>query len=292
MPFLVSKQTADWIRRAMGRGETFGSRPRPAPHLARERPMPFDCQIRRVDNNGDTETHLFCYVPNRNGLVRVAGGSVTATFCGDTAKIDNDWLDLGEAEKGDSATLYLLAPSSASTLAEKLAAACWDVKIGSAPTGSYTVIGPPAPSVLLAEWTQNDGLRQRFHGPYLAGGGRLGGLDVELDTDRSPGNPPGESVNRYRASASSDGGPVQLRQFHDMTDTLAVQDASSTGSDPTAADVQVLVRHANLTGGRPRLEYVEGDGIFWVQGGDGSTNYGTEIKLGSASAGFITISAS
>ena len=77
-----------------------------------------------------------------------------------------------------------------------------------------------------------------------------------------------------------------------MTDTLAVQDASSTGSDPTAADVQVLVRHANLTGGRPRLEYVEGDGIFWVQGGDGSTNYGTEIKLGSASAGFITISAS
>ena len=157
MPFLVSKQTADWIRRAMGRGETFGSRPRPAPHLARERPMPFDCQIRRVDNNGDTETHLFCYVPNRNGLVRVAGGSVTATFCGDTAKIDNDWLDLGEAEKGDSATLYLLAPSSASTLAEKLAAACWDVKIGSAPTGSYTVIGPPAPSVLLAEWTEAAG---------------------------------------------------------------------------------------------------------------------------------------
>ena len=119
-----------------------------------------------------------------------------------------------------------------------------------------------------------------------------GSQSTELDTDVDA-TPPGQSLNRYLADEDATSGPVQLRQFHDMTDVLAVQDASSTGNNPTAADVQILVRRSVQTGEstRPKLEYVEGDGLYWLQGGNGSTNFATEIKIGQNNS-FITISAS
>lgn len=117
-------------------------------------------------------------------------------------------------------------------------------------------------------------------------------FDVALDTDVSPGNPPGESLDRQLASTDASDGPIQLRQFHNTNDLIVLSPIGST-SGPTAEHVDILLRQiGNGTESiRPKLAYVAAaTGPFWVKGGDETQNYGTGIRLGSTATGYVTIS--
>lgn len=123
----------------------------------------------------------------------------------------------------------------------------------------------------------------------------LFGGEVRLDTDESPGNPPGESLNRYKASptAPDDGAPLQLRQFHDTSDVIAsVAGMDDTSGAQNADDFHILLREtSNGTASvRPRLEYaLASTGPFWVKGATATQNYAQSIKIGNPTTGYITI---
>lgn len=248
-----------------------------------EKPMPFDC---RVEPASSGALHWRCFLPRRNdGLVRLANGDVEPPFRQLGGGVVHDWFDVGPAEKGDTVTLFLMRSSSAKTDAEKLASAWWTVATKK-PDGPE--LGPLGPSFPLAEWT-SAGIRQLFHGPYL-----YSYPFVALDTDESPGDPPGESLNRYKEKNEDPdaGAPLQLRQFHDPDDTQKIKAIGETGGDPTVENMHLILRLVarGTENIRPKLVYADPrTGPFWVTGGDEEVNYGTGIKIGSRNTGFITI---
>ncbi len=292
--------TAHWLNRLLDwcRGNTL--RAGPGVHLDRTpsgttisvgslRPprskfMPLDCRLAAPDGG---VVHCYCYVPNRNGgLVRVRAGDgvrdVTAFGMGD---VRDDWLDCGQVSKGSKITLYLLCASSAGTVDEQVQSLFYSVA-KSKPSGrSAELVGS---HILLAELTDK-GLEQRYHGSVFYS---AAGREVLLDTDKTPGNPPGESLNRYQSHQTSTdpSAPIQLRQFHDVDDKIIVQGLDSTGDNPTAEHLQLLLRTKG-TDVRPKLVYLDADsGLFWLIGGTDSINRAISFKLGDATTGYITFS--
>ena len=240
-----------------------------------ESPMPFDG---RMGRNG----HLYCYVPGHSsGLVRLGGAAVEFKS---RDGVINDWYDVGRFMNGNKLYIVVFVEEE-----ESLDSAQWDFSRGESSEEGTVMVAPP---VLVAEIASFGGLLQRFHGPYLAPADE----PLVLDTDADPGNPPGESLNRFAAEEGDDehpDGQIQLRQFHDTNDTLSVEPVGSTGDGPTVANLDILMRNKGqgTAGSRPKLVYVPAaDGPFWVKGGDETQNYGTAINLGEPSIGFITIS--
>lgn len=124
---------------------------------------------------------------------------------------------------------------------------------------------------------------------WAAFGGKVdfsgGSANVSTDTDQDPGDPPGESVEHYRATGETDG-PLQIRGFQqDAAKALRYSGEGHT-SGITLANAEVIVRD---TTGRKRTEYVPA-GTFWLQGANATQNFATGIKLGRAANGYITIS--
>lgn len=295
----------DWLRSRdlrAGRGVKITRTPSgttisvsPATETLSEDPMPFDC---RVEPDASGSLHWRCYLPRRDdGIVRIV------TACEDVEPpflsrgmptLDDDWYDVGQASKGDVVTLYLLCSYVADTEAEKLSSAVWAVA-KSKPDGRKE-LGALGPSVPVAEWADL-GPRQIFHGPYVFGGAGIG----EVDTDVTPvlGLKPGMSIDRYLENTVDTEGPLQLRQFSDVDNTLGVKAIGETIDAPDARNLHLLMRLFSSGSGsaetalRPMLVYVSASGgPFWVKGGTSSQNYGESIRLGSPTAGWVTISVS
>ena len=213
-------------------------------------PMPFDCRLGTGGGNGD-ETHLFCYVPNRNGgLVTVAGGRVTATFCGDDSAIANDWLDLGGVQAGAQIRLRILVSSSDWAAAREAAPvidyARWAVCVGSSVPSGYVSARTLGPDVLLAEWT-SDGLRQRFHGPYRA--------DVaQGDSDVSGGSIWSSSTPLTRSVTSDQGAMTMLHGFRSPT---VVSNPYKSGGTPPSSNDDLLLLVRVASGSTAELKYIK-----------------------------------
>ena len=241
-----------------------------------ERPMPFDTRMSPLG-------HLLCYVPNHNSGIVMLGDAAVRFIR--PALVRNDWYDCGSFGVGNKLYLRVFLEEVADPSTARWA-------LGRSPsegTGESAV----APPVLIAEFVKPYGLLQRFHGPYLTS---LGDPCV-LDTDADPGNPPGESLNRFAADDGDEehpDGQLQLRQFHDTTDTLSVEPVGSTGDGPTAANLDILMRNKGqgTAGSRPKLDYVQAaDGPFFVKGATADQNYAASIKIGTPATGYVTISA-
>lgn len=228
-------------------------------------PMPFDCRLAEVDNGGEAKTHLFCYVPNRyNGLVMVAGGRVTATFCGDDQAIAHDWLDVGQVQSGDQIWLRLLVSSSDWAAAREAAPvidyARWAVCVGSSVPSGYVSARTLGPDVLLAEWT-SDGLRQRFHGPYRA--------DVaQGDSDVSGGSIWSSSTPLTRSVTSDQGAMTMLYGFRSPT---VVSNPYKSGGTPPSSNDDLLLLVRVASGSTVELKYIKlSDLAAAAPSGDGS----------------------
>lgn len=123
----------------------------------------------------------------------------------------------------------------------------------------------------------------------LAGGGETTDTETSATNDK-----PGESIEHYEESSGASGGPLQLRGFADENDTLAgvaglAETASSGRIGINTADV--LVR-SNQDDARAKLEYVHAEDMpYWLRNGTYNENYARSIALGSASIGYIRISA-
>lgn len=119
-----------------------------------------------------------------------------------------------------------------------------------------------------------------FGGKVDASG--LGG-NAETDTEQSPGNPPGESVEHYHATGET-GGPLQIRGFQEDAAKALKYTGEGHTSGITLANAEVIVRD---TTSRKRVEYVPAS-TFWLQGATAGQNFATSIKLGTA-GNYITI---
>ena len=271
-------------------------------------PMPFDCVVMRPQ--GASSDKLYIWLPDiASGEYVVFDGKPLGPAQGQSiGDSDSAWVEVGSVTNAATRFVYLTFHTDANDEVDgwevEDTATAWNPQSGG--TGAQN----EPPKVLLASYniaadapvpsagTDNKwpsgkhGLVQFRHGTIELGGGG----EVRLDTDESPGNPPGESVNRYKASQSDpdDGAPLQLRQFHDTSDVEATQGIGETGSDTEPDALQVLFRKkapGSTPSQRPKLVYVEAlTGPFWVKGADAAQNWGESIKLGTPALGFITIS--
>lgn len=281
----------------------------PAPGLpilgTAKMPMPFDCAIFRAA--GESEDSLYIWLPDGGAEYVVFDGKPLGPAQGQSiGDADTAWVEVGAVTNAATRYVYLKFHTDANDEVDG-----WEIEeTGTAwnPQSGGTGLQQETPKILLAAYniaadspvpsagTDNKwpsgkhGLVQYRHGTIEVGGG----AEI-LDTDISPGNPPGESVNRYQATPTNPdaAAPIQLRQFHDITDLLSMQGVGETGSAPDATDVHVLLRQFNdgTADVRPKLVYVLASaGPFWVKGGAAAQNFGTSMKLGTPAGGYITIS--
>ena len=266
-------------------------------------PLPFDCRI--VRNAGESADTLYIWLPNNGADLVLWGGAPLPPAAGQsTGTASTGWVSVGTVTNGSARYVYLALHLGANGVPDgwkiEDTGTAWD---GSFPpkvaVAVYNIAAdqdpPPAPGTDNGIASGKIGLVQCHRGVVA--------LDPPqrpeaLDTDETPGDPPGESIDRWQSSSTpgeqDQFAPLQLRNFADTTDTLDMQGTGDTGGLPTPANVDIVVRKTGVGTGdvRPRVEYVPAnDGPFWVRGGDGQTNYGTEIKLGQNNS-YITISAS
>ena len=270
-------------------------------------PMPFDCVVMRPQ--GASADKLYIWLPDiASGEYVVFDGKPLGPAQGQSiGDSDSAWVEVGSVTNAATRFVYLTFHTDANDEVDgwevEDTATAWNPQSGG--TGAQN----EPPKVLLASYniaadapvpsagTDNKwpsgkhGLVQFRHGTIELGGGG----EVRLDTDESPGNPPGESVNRYKASQSDpdDVAPLQLRQFHDTSDVLpSVAGMDDTSSAQNAEDFHILLREtSNGTASvRPRLEYaLASTGPFWVKGATATQNYAQSIKIGNPTTGYITL---
>lgn len=269
--------------------------------------MPFDCII--VRPQGASADKLYIWLPDvASGEYVVFDGKPLGPAQGQSiGDADTAWVEVGSVTNAATRFVYLKFHTDANDEVDG-----WEIEeTGTAwnPQSGGTGAQNEPPKVLLASYniaadspvpsagTDNKwpsgkhGLVQFRHGTIELGSGG----EVRLDTDESPGNPPGESVNRYKASQSDpdEGAPIQLRQFHDTSDVLAsVAGMDDTSGAQNAEDFHVLLREtSNGTASvRPRLEYaLASTGPFWVKGADFRQNYAQSIRIGNPTTGYITL---
>ena len=270
-------------------------------------PMPFDCVVMRPQ--GASSDKLYIWLPDvASGEYVVFDGKPLGPAQGQSiGDADSAWVEVGSVANAATRFVYLKFHTDANDEVDG-----WEIEdTGTAwnPQSGGTGAQSDPPKVLLASYniaadssapsagTDNKwpsgkhGLVQFRHGTIELGGGG----EVRLDTDESPGNPPGESVNRYKAHPSDpdEGAPLQLRQFHDTSDVLpSVAGMDDTSGAQNAEDFHVLLREtSNGTASvRPRLVYaLASTGPFWVKGATATQNYAQSIKIGNPTTGYITL---
>jgi len=270
-------------------------------------PMPFDCII--VRPQGASADKLYIWLPDvASGEYVVFDGKPLGPAQGQNiGDADTAWVEVGAVTNAATRFVYLTFHTDANDEVDgweiEETATAWNPQSGG--TGaqneppkvllaSYNIAADsPAPSAGTDnKWSSGKhGLVQFRHGTIELGSGG----EVRLDTDESPGNPPGESINRYKASQSDpdEGAPLQLRQFHDTSDVLAsVAGMDDTSGAQNADDFHVLLRETlNGTASvRPRLVYaLASTGPFWVKGATATQNYAQSIKIGNPTTGYITL---
>lgn len=268
--------------------------PRVAPALlgAQKFPQPFDCIL--FNDSGTDKIEIF--LPN-GGSSYVWLGSVPLSPAGgqSVGNYVSGWVEV-ETAQNSKRYIYLAIHKDAGGNADG-----WQIYPTGTPDTPPAWAMPDAPMVLLAVYDRSAahfapngtvGINQYRHGTVALGvGGEI------LDTEASPGDPPGESLNRFvedpEAEDPHPDGQVQLRQFHDKDDVEAVAPIGDTGDGTNPANLHTCFRKVGqgTADVRPKLVYVPADeGPFWVQGADESVNFGTAIKLGSTALGWITIS--
>ena len=278
------------------------------PMLGSERmPQPFDVALFR--DEGESADTLYIWLPDvASGEYVVFDGKPLGPAQGQSiGDADTAWVEVGAVTNAATRFVYLTFHTDANDEVDgweiEETATAWNPQSGG--TGaqneppkvllaSYNIAADsPAPSAGTDnKWSSGKhGLVQFRHGTIELGSGG----EVRLDTDESPGNPPGESINRYKASQSDpdDGAPLQLRQFHDVTDVLAsVAGMDDTSGAQNADDFHVLLRETldGTASVRPRLVYaLASTGPFWVKGATATQNYAQSIKIGNPTTGYITL---
>ena len=290
MRYLLAESSAAMLRALAAKRGGVSFDDRRVDRAAPARPRPFAC---RIDLEAQGGPRLECFLPPlcaqaiRWGDDPLAPSTTLGT-------VTDPWVDVGAWSDSLRVWLAIAPPVDTGQTATSYAGGWAVVLSATAPT---SLSGRPARAHLVAAMETATGGDKRFVQYHLGSMLLAGDGTVVLDTDETPGNPPGESVNRYQAMPSSPdpSAPVQLRQFHDVADLLAVQGVGDTGSAPSAEDLHVLFRqHTSGTSPvRPKLVYVEAAaGPFWVRGGNVSTNYATSIKIGTPAGGYVTITVS
>ena len=116
-----------------------------------------------------------------------------------------------------------------------------------------------------------------------------------LDTDETGEiTTPGQSIDK--ATVARAGGKttkvLQLRQFANTSDTQSAQAMGATGDLPTVENLQICMRLVKA-GERPKLVYVPAaSGLFWLRGANQFSNFGTGVRIGDPTNGYVTITAS
>lgn len=272
--------------------------PRVPPALGVQKyPQPFDCVI--YNDSGTDKVAMF--LPSGSPSYVWIGSTPLSPAAGQSVgNATSGWADV-ETAQNSARYIYLAVHADGNGDPDG-----WKLY----PTGTPDT--PPAwavagmPMVLLAVYDASAahfapsgkvGMNQYRHGSIAIGTGD----EVVLDTDAATGDPPGESLNRFVAPEPQPGetpppdgdGQIQLRQFHDTTDVETVQAIGDTGGGTTPANLQTLFRKVGqgTADVRPKLVYADAStGPFWVQGADDSVNFGTALKLGDSSIGYIIIS--
>lgn len=267
-------------------------------------PQPFDCAV--VRPSGSNADKLYIWLPDGGAEFVVYDGKPLGPASGQSiGDGDTAWVEVGSITNAATRYVYLKFHTDANGDVDgwkiEDTATAWTPQSGG--TGAQN----DPPQILLAAYNiaadsnvPQPGTDNKFpsgqHGlvQYRHGTVALGDGAEILDTDISPGDPPGESVNRWQSTPTNPdpNAPIQIRQFHDTTDVLAMQGIGDTGSAPDATDAHVLLRQFNngTSNMRPKLVYSPAaTGPFWVKGAGESQNYGTGIKLGSPAVGYVTI---
>lgn len=275
---------------------------RPMLGAAARTPQPFDCILYRAE--GDTEDDIYMWLPDLGAYYVVWQSRPLPAAAGQSlGTASNGWVKVCDVTLHAAGYIYLTVHANADGVVDG-----WRiVETGNPWVNNDGSANGNLPHVLMARYyiaadeeeppepgTNNNwpsgrrGLVQCRHGTIVFGGNEL------LDTENI-GDLPGDSLNRYQSDEEEPDptAAIQLRQFHDVTDVETIAPPGST-TGTTAANLQVLFRkigEGTEVGGRPKLVYSPAGGIFWITGGDATTNYGTSIKIGSAADGYITISA-
>lgn len=306
--YVLSARAADALRALIQPGSSTGFRRRRISDVSAhsEDPLPFDCDIRVPE--GGTAQHLFIHLPNDGAPLVVYHGMPLDPARGQSIGIHtNPWVDVGAITTMQTRFVYVVFHVDSQNIVDG-----WQVVDTATewepPTGTGAMAAPPQILIAVydidptAEPGGRNGLFQYFHGLLEVGGPEV--LDTDVIPETPPGKYPGESVNRWN---QNDGPPdtslpLQLRQFHDPNDTQIVKPIGAGSqyaeTTPDATNLQILARKIGprTTADdelRPKLAYIPaGAGLFWITGGDDTTNYGTSIRLGSEQAGYVTITVS